>query len=99
MKSLYSAAFGSIAGALLSTSALLIAEPLMPLPSAANTNVRNMLNNADMAFGMGDTETACLSVSVAIQSTGPMMDSQFGATTSSQKADLSRYAKRCGLRY
>ena len=71
----------------------------MPNTAAANTNVRDMLNNADVAWGMGDTQTACLSVSIAIQSTGPLMDSQFGATTAAQKADLARYASRCNLRY
>ena len=66
---------GSLAGAALGAASFLAVEALMPHTAAANTNVRDMLNNADMAWGMGDTQTACLSVSIAIQSTGLLMDS------------------------
>ena len=95
MKLFSSAAAGLVAG----FSLLAVSAELMPLSAFANSNVRDMLNNADMSFGMGETETACLSITIAIQSSSPMMDSQFGATTSNQKAELARYAKRCGLRY
>ena len=95
MKLFSPAAAGLVAG----FSLLAVSAELMPLSAFANSNVRDMLNNADMSFGMGETETACLSITIAIQSSSPMMDSQFGATTSSQKAELARYAKRCGLRY
>ena len=99
LRGLGSAGLGALAGAGLAATSLVAVEALMPQRGAANTNVRDMLNNAEMAWGMGDNQTACLSISVAIQSTGPMMDSQFGATTSAQKADLTRYARRCNLRY
>ena len=68
-------------------------------PALENTNVRDMLNNAETSWAMGENQTACLSIQIAIASTGPQMDAQLGRTTEAQKADLRRYARRCNLRY
>ena len=61
---------GSVAGAALGAATFFAVDALAPQSSFANnTNVRDMLNNAEMAWGMGDNQTACLSIQIAIQST------------------------------
>ena len=76
---------------LLFRTTLLAGISFVASPSIASTIVRDMLNNADSAFSLGERQIACLSIQVAI--------SDSASATASQKQELKKYAARCGLRY
>lgn len=71
-------------------------EPVAaPAYEVANAHVRNNLNAADTAWRHG--LDGCTNVSVAI--TAASSPEVFGATSASDRADVARYAQRCGLRF
>ena len=60
-----------------------------------NTAVNDNLNAADGMFKAG--MNGCANVTVAITAANnPMI---YGTVTAQQRADVQRYAKRCGLRF
>ncbi len=60
-----------------------------------NTTVNDNLNAADGLFRTG--QNGCSNVSIAIvAANNPAI---YGTATAEQRAELQRYAKRCGLRF
>lgn len=76
------------------SSLLRYVDPLA-LPAHANTHVRDNLNAADGMFRHG--MDGCGSVSIAI--TAANNPSMFGPTSSRDRAEVSRYARKCNLRF
>lgn len=72
-------------------------KPQPAVQAGTNREVDDALNSADLAFGDGETKTACGWVRSAI--TSDITD--FGGVPSSkaQREQLKTYAKRCNLRY
>ena len=71
-------------------------EPVAaPAYEVANAHVRNNLNAADGMFNHG--MDGCTSVSIAI--TAASHPEIYGPTSASDRADVARYAQRCGLRF
>ena len=92
MKGLGRVCLGSLAGAGLGAASFFAVDALMPQPSAATT-VADILNVADMNFRVGNQEVGCTMVSLAI------MQANQGNATSSQRAEIAGFARRCGLRF
>lgn len=76
------------------SSLLRYADPFTA-PAHANSHVRNNLNAADGLF-RADMD-GCTSVSMAIMAASN--PSTFGPVSSSQRAEVARYARRCNLRF
>ena len=71
---------------------LLIASAL---PAMANSTLRDNLNAADGLFKVG--MDGCSSVSIAIMAANN--PGIYGATSSSDRAEVARYARKCNLRF
>ena len=71
---------------------LLIASAL---PAMANTMVRDNLNAADGLFKVG--MDGCTSVSMSIMAANN--PGIYGTTSSSDRAEVARYARKCNLRF
>ena len=76
------------------SSLLRYADPFTA-PAHANSVVRDNLNAADGLFNAG--MDGCSSVSIAIMAANN--PGIYGSTSSSQRAEVARYARRCNLRY
>ena len=68
---------------------------VLPSPALANSHVKNSLNAADTMFNAG--MDGCPSVRIAALAASP--PDIYGPTDNSLKAEVSRYANRCGLRF
>ena len=77
---------------LLPLALLLIAGAAQAKP---NTTINDNLNAADWMFRAG--MNGCANVSVAI--TAANNPGIYGTATAQQRAELQKYAKRCGLRF
>lgn len=88
---------GTSPHALLASAAITAfgAVAVLPSPALANSHVRNNLNAADGMFNAG--MDGCPSVTIAAMAASH--PDIYGPTDSSLKAEVSRYAKRCGLRF
>ena len=79
----------------LAIAAFALASAFTGSPLMANTEVYNALNSADMFWRMG--ADGCVSVQMAIaKANSPEM---VGPTSAAVRADVTEYAKKCGLRF
>ena len=88
---------GASPHALLASAAItaLGVAAVLPSPALANSHVKKSLNSADTMFNAG--MDGCPSVRIAALAASP--PDVYGPTDSSLKAEVSRYANRCGLRF